>query len=304
MIKRYTHKHLVWIDIENPTSEEIRLLMQEFDLHPSVAQELLLPTVKPRVELHKNLIYLILHFPTLKNKNFSEIEQEIDFVIGENFIITTRYDNIDPIHRFSKIFEVNTIIDRSNIGAHAGYIFYYMIKEMYQSLANQIDSIKDSLKEIENEIFNGKEKEMVMALSKVSRNLLNFHHATSAHKQVLRSLESATLNFFGENFSYYIKDIVNEYYKIDNSTESNIESLRELRETNDSLLTTKQNEITKTLTVMAFIILPLSFIASVYGMNTSFVPLMGGKNDFWIIMAIMAVVGIIIFAVFKGKKWL
>ena len=304
MIKRYTHKHLVWIDIENPTSEEVRGLMQEFDLHPSVAQELLLPTVKPRVELHKNLIYLILHFPTLKNTHSGDMNQEIDFVIGENFIITTRYDSIDPLQNFSKIFEVNTIIDRSNLGTHAGYIFYYMIKEMYQSLANQIDSIKDSLKEIENEIFNGKEREMVVAISKVSRDLLNFHHATSTHKQVLRSLESAALNFFGEKFSYYIKDIVNEYYKIDNSTESNIESLRELRDTNDSLLTNKQNEITKTLTVMAFIILPLSFISSVYSMNTSFVPLVGGKNDFWIIMAIMAAVGVIIFLVFKGKKWL
>ncbi|MEK7166472.1 MAG: CorA family divalent cation transporter, partial [Patescibacteria group bacterium] len=92
--------------------------------------------------------------------------------------------------------------------------------------------------------------------------------------------------------------------KIDNNTESNIESLRELRDTNNSLLTTKQNEITKTLTVMAFIILPLSFISSIYSMNTSFVPLIGQKNDFWIVMGIMAAVGIIIFLVFKGKKWL
>ena len=304
MIKRYTHKHLVWIDVENPTSEEIRGIMREFDLHPSVAQELLLPTVKSRVELHKNLIYLILHFPALKHAHSGDMNQEIDFVIGENFIITTRYDSIDPLQKFSKIFEVNSILDKSNMGDHAGYIFYYMIKEMYQSLANELDSIKDSLKEIENEIFNGKEREMVVAISKVSRDLLNFHHATSAHKQVLRSLESAALNFFGENFSYYVKDVVNEYYKIDNNTESNIESLRELRETNDSLLTTKQNEITKTLTVMAFIILPLSFISSIYSMNTSFVPLAGGKNDFWIITGIMAAVGIIIFLVFKGKKWL
>src|SRR3989344_1769174 len=223
MIKRHTHKHLVWIDVENPTNEEIRGIMQEFDLHPSVAQELLLPTVKPRVELHKNLIYLILHFPALKHAHSGDMNQEIDFVIGENFIITTRYDNIDPINKFSKIFEVNSILDKSNIGDHAGYIFYYMIKEMYQSLANELDSIKDSLKEIENEIFNGKEREMVTTISKVSRDLLNFHHATGAHKHALKSFESAASGFFGATFSFYIKDILNEYYKIDNSASSNIE---------------------------------------------------------------------------------
>lgn len=304
MIKRYTHKHLVWVDIENPSNEEVREIMREFELIPSVAQELLLPTVKPRVELHENFIYLILHFPALKRAHSGDINQEVDFVIGKNFIITTRYDSIDPLQKFSKLFEVNSILDRSNMGAHAGYIFYYMIKEMYQSLANELDSIKDSLKEIEREIFNGREREMVVALSKVSRDLLNFHHATGPHKQVLRSFESAALNLFGESFSYYVKDIVNEYYKMENATESNIESLRELRETNDSLLTTKQNEVMKTLTIMAFIILPLSFISSIYSMNTSFIPLTGGRNDFWIIIGIMATVGIIIFAVFKGKKWI
>ena len=304
MIKRRTYKQLVWVDIENPTSEEVGEIMREFELRPSVAQELLLPTIKPRVELHRNFIYMILHFPALRHAHSEDINQEIDFVIGENFIITTRYDSIDPLNKFSKIFEVNSILDKSNIGDHAGYIFYYMIKEMYQSLANELDSIKDSLKEIENEIFNGKEREMVTTISKVSRDLLNFHHATGAHKHVLKSFESAASGFFGESFSFYIKDILNEYYKIDNSTSSNIESLHELRETNDSLLTAKQNEITKTLTVMAFIILPLSFISSIYSMNTSFVPLAGGENDFWIVMGIMAAVGVIIFLVFKGKKWL
>ncbi len=304
MIKRRIYKQLVWVDIENPTSEEIKGIMEEFGLNLSVAQELLLPTIKPRVELYRDFIYLILHFPALKHAHSEDINQEIDFVIGKNFIITTRYDSIDPLNKFSKIFEVNSILDKSNIGDHAGYIFYYMIKEMYQSLGNELDSIKDSLKDTENEIFNGKEREMVIALSKVSRDLLNFHHATNAHKQVLRSFESAALGFFGESFSFYVKDILNEYYKMDNFTESNIESLRELRGTNDSLLTTKQNEIMKTLTVMAFIILPLSLISSIYSMNTSFIPLTGMKNDFWIVMGLMVSVGIIIFMVFKWKKWL
>lgn len=305
MIKRNNHKNLVWIDIENPASEEVRGIMEEFNLHPTVAQELLLPTIKPRIDLHHNFIYLILHFPAIKHTHSADnANQEIDFVIGKNFIITTRYESIDPMNKFSKMFEVNSILDKSNMGDHAGYIFYHMIKEMYHSLANELDYIKDSLKDIEDKIFNGKEREMVVALSKISRNLLNFHHATNTHKQVLRSLESAALNFFGDNFSYYIKDIVNEYYKIENTTESSVESLRELRETNDSLLNTKQNEIMKTLTVMAFIILPLSLIASIYSMNTSFIPLAGDKNDFWIIMGLMASVAIMIYLVFKGKKWL
>lgn len=303
MIKRYTYKQLAWVNIESPTSEEIKSIMEEFDIHPAIAQELLLPTPKPRVELHKNLIYLILHFPVLKNNRHDRENQEIDFIIGKNFIITTSYDGIFSIQNFSKLFEVNSILDKGNIGDHAGYIFYYMIKEMYHSLADELDFTKDSLKEIENEIFNGKEKEMVVSLSKVSRDLLNFHHATSAHKQVLRSFESAALEFFSNDFSFYIKDLINEFYKINSMIESGIESLREMRETNNSLLTTKQNEVMKIFTIMAFITFPSMLLSSLMGMNTKWLPV-GMTGDFWIIIGLIVISSSGFYLFFKYKKWI
>lgn len=278
--------------------------MREFDLHPSVAQEILLPTNNPRVEPYKNFIYMILHFPAIKHSHSGDGNQEIDFVIGKNFIITARYDSIDVIAKFSKIFEVNSILDKSNMGDHIGFIFYYMIKEMYQSLSHELDYLKDSLKNIEDQIFIGKEREMVIDLSKASRDLLKFHHAMNSHKQVLRSFEPVALGFFSDGFSFYVKDLINEFYKINSATGSNIESLRELRETNNSLLNAKQNEVMKTLTVMAFIILPLSFVSSVYSMNTSFIPIVGAKNDFWIIVGSMVLIGVIIYSVFRLKKWI
>ena len=130
MIHRYTYKQLVWIDLENPTSEEVREIMQEYDLHPTVAQEILLPTANPRVEIYSNFIFIILHFPAIKHTHSGDSNQEVDFIIGKNFLITIRYDSIDSVAKFSKIFEVNSILDRINMGAHTGFIFYYMIKEM------------------------------------------------------------------------------------------------------------------------------------------------------------------------------
>ena len=208
MIHRYTYKQLVWIDLENPTSEEVREIMQEYDLHPTVAQEILLPTANPRVEIYSNFIFIILHFPAIKHTHSGDSNQEVDFIIGKNFLITIRYDSIDSVAKFSKIFEVNSILDRSNMGDHTGFIFYYMIKEMYGSLAHELDYLKDSLENIEDQIFVGNERAMVIELSKVSRDLLKFHHATNAHKQVLRSFEPAAMQFFREGFSFYIKDMI------------------------------------------------------------------------------------------------
>ena len=302
MITRYSHKKLTWVDLESPTQEEVRSIMNEFHINPLAADELLAPTLKPKVDTYENFIYLILHFPAFKHTNTLSQNQEVDFLIGKDFLITTRYDTIDPIHKFSKVFEVNSILDKNDMGTHAGYLFFYMIKKLYKAISHELEFLENSLDEIEEEIFRDREREMVVEISKVSRQLLNFKQALIAHKDVLGSFESAGRSFFGDSFGYHLRTIVGEYYRVENEIKFNAETAAELRETNNSLLSTKQNEVMKTLTLMSFVALPLTFIASIFGMNTN-LPLVGADNDFYIVLGIMGAIALPLFIFFRLKKW-
>lgn len=304
MITRYTHKNLVWVDMESPTQSEVREIMAEFHINPLAAEELLSPTLRPKVDVYENFIYLILHFPAAKHThNKNNESQEVDFMVGKNFLITTRYDTVDPIHKFSKVFEVNSILDRSDIGSHGGYLLFYMVRKLYRAVGHELENIESALDNIEEQIFNNKEREMVEEISNVSRQLLNFKQALAAHKDILASFEVAGKQFFGDSFAYHLRSIVGEYYKAENELKFHSETACELRETNNSLLSTKQNETMKLFTVMAFIAFPLTLIASIFGMNTG-LPIVGAEHDFSIIMGIMIATGIIFFIFFKWKKWL
>lgn len=303
MITKYTHKKLTWIDLESPSVEEVRQVVKEYNIHHLVAEELNGPSVKPKVVLYDNFIYLILHFPSLRRRDDTAV-REVDFIIGKDFIITTRYDTLDAFHKFSKIFEVNSILDKSDIGEHAGYVFFYMIREAYRTLGIELEAIGDSLETIQKKIFSGEEKDMVKKISEVNRTLLDYVRATDLHKDVLESFERAGRTFFGESFSYHLQSITGEYYQIEDLLDSNREFLKELRETNNSLLTTKQNEIMKTLTILAFVIVPLAFVTQLFSMNTVYLPIVGIKYDFWIVVGIMIAAALAMLAFFKYKKWL
>lgn len=303
MKKVYKNKGLVWVNLESPTKDEVRDVMEEYNIHPTVAEELLTQTLRPKVDLYDNLIYLILHFPAKKHTNIDH-NQEVDFVIGKNFLITAHYDTIDAIHKFAKIFESNTITNRVDLGDHAGYIFYYLIKKMYASVEHELEFVESRLHDIENKVFEGKEKDMVEELSEVSRILLDFKQTTRAHDSVLSSLEIAGDKFFNNMFSHNLKRISGEQYRINFLIEALQETMRDLRETNNSLLSTKQNEVMKTLTIMAFVTFPLSLLAAIFGMNTVYLPFVGQKNDFWIVIGIMGILTIIFFIYFKKNKWL
>lgn len=304
MIHRRTHRDLVWIDVESPTAKEIRPLAEEFGIHPLVADELLSPSLRPKVDYYGNLIYCILHFPALKHSHGDSNNQEIDFVVGKNFLITAHYDTIDPLHKFSKVFEVNATLDHDTIGEHAGYIFYYLTKKLYRSLHHELESINAALLKIERETFSGHERDMVIELSHTARDILTMKRSLALHGDVLTSLRRTSGRLFDDEFDFYLRDIEGEYIKVDHSLGDLFESLHELRSTNDSLLTTKQNETVKTLTVMAFVVLPASFIAALFSMQVESLPFGGEPNGFWIVLGIMTVVVLCIVLFFKRKGWL
>lgn len=304
MLSTYNYKNIKWIDLESPTKEEVRSVMEEYHIHPLVADELLSPTLRPKVESHSNCVYLILHFPVIYNMHGKSESQEIDFIIGKDFLITTHYEVIDPLHEFSKVFETNSLLDKSDIEIHAGYLFFYIAKELYRSLALELDSINRELEDVEEKIFAGGEDKMVKVLSRVTRDLLNVRQAIYPHKDILNSFEVTGTTFFGNDFKYHLRSIVGEYYKISNILEGHKETVQELRITNDSLLTTKTNNIMKILTIMAFITFPLSLIASIFSMNTQHMPIIGEQNDFWIIIIFMLGATAMMFIYFKYKKWI
>lgn len=303
MISRYNYHDLTWIDMESPTNDEVRQMMEEFDIHPIVADELLGPSLRPKVDSYENFIYLILHFPVIRHSHLSK-EQEVDFIIGKKFLVTVRYELLDPLHKFSKVFAANSILDKSEIGDHAGFLFFHMIRKIYSSLGHELAVVADLLQGIEEKIFTGSEREMVKELSAIHRDILAFHRALRMHRSVLQSLALSCDTFFGRDFRHYTDNIIGEYSKVEELFQDQKEILGVLRETNDSLLSTKTNEIMKVLTATNFLLLPAGLIASIFTIPAKHVPVIGMLNDFWIILGItFAIVGIT-FMVFKWKKWL
>jgi len=307
MIQKYKNDKIVWIDLENPTQKEVRELAEKYSIDPFIANELLSPTLRPRVDYHDNYIYLILHFPITykadKKKSSDRIE-EVDFIIGKDFIITTRYRVVDALLEFSKTFEVATILHKNTTYEHAGYIFFYMVQHLYKTLTNRLETIRDTLTDVETKIFSGKEKQMVWEISKINRVLLGYKQSTDLHQEILESFKRAGKNFYGPSFDYHSHGILGEYHKVRTEMNAVKEYLEELRNTNNSLLTTKQNQIMTVLTSTTFIVLPLSLVASIFGMNTLNTPILGSNFDFLIIVTLMLLLAGGIFLLFRIKKWL
>jgi magnesium/cobalt transport protein CorA len=305
MITRYEHEGVRWIDLESPTPDEVNEVAQELSLGPILPQDLLTPTGKQRVDVYPDFAYAILHFPSSRHTHGRENTHEVDFVIGKDFILTAHYSTVPAVYDFSRAFEAESLMRRATRGAFkSGHVLLELTERLYRSVENELEALEDSIGAIEREIFSGHEKEMVVAISSASRELLTLKRALSAQTDVLAALEQTSIMTLGEEYGNYLRGVRSFHARVFAHAAALTEVLSELRATNIALVSTRQNEITKNLTIMAFVTFPLTLIAALFGMNTLNTPLVGDPNDFWIILSGMAILMAGFFAYFKLNKWI
>lgn len=304
MIQKTIEKNRIsFIAANSLTAEEIKEINDKFSVNTFIQNELLRPTLQPKIIFFKDAVYLVLHFPIFdKNKDISK-RQEIDFVIGKNFILAANYNHdFPPLQEF---------IDRIQKEDHAHYfngnvgvLFSHLIQHFYKFSLRQLDYMQKKIDYIEEQIFLKKEKEMVERISVVSRDIIEFRRAIKPHQRILNSFHSNIEEFFGKESKEYFSEVLNEYFNLRNLFEGTAETINSLQETNDSLVSIKANDEMRIISIVAFITFPLMLFSSVFGMNTEATPIVGTKNDFWIIIGIMILGVSIMFYIFKKKRWI
>lgn len=304
MITTIKHNGITWINIDSPAAKDVTELAKEYPIHPLIAEELISPTLRSKVDIYHNSIYLILHFSMFNPATQISNNCEVDFVVGKNFLITTMYKRLEPLEYIVKSANTKPAVREKYFQKHAGNLLFYILKELYEFSLRELDHIQVKINRVEEQIFDGAEKEVVRKISILKRDILDFRRAVCPHDSILKSFEEHGKNLFGKDYEPYLNVLSGEHAKVKNLMESSKEIIDSLHETNESLLTTKTNEIIKILTIMAFITFPLMLFSSLFGMNTKATPILGMTGDFWIIIFAMLLTTFGMFLYFKKKKWL
>lgn len=304
MITTHKYKNLIWVDLENPTIEDIKTLMPKYGIPPIVADEILRPTIRPRADIYGNMIYLILHFPIYDIGRKVSEPNEIDFILGKNFIITAHYKSILPLHELIKIFEVGILLKEDHFAKSVGRMMFLITKKLYDYALRQLEHVHDKISEIEDRMFVGQEKEMVKEISYVQRDVLEFQRAIHAHSSILKSLYETDDKITGKDFTHYLNSMFAELSRVENLLENSKETIELLRDTNDSLLSSRTNEIMKKLTSVTLITFPMMFVLAVFSTSIKSFPFMDFPGSFWIILFFALISGIGAFSLLKKQDLL
>lgn len=305
MIHRYEHNQTTWLEVISPTSDEVRELVAECGIPLEFAADLTTTTPKTEVHARKGFFKITLDFPVVKRTDVSR-PHEIKFLVTKTHFVTIRFEDIEAVDRFTKEYEVLCMLGNSGKKQlRTDLLFLTMLDYLYVAMHAKLDYVESKLKDIEEQIFDGHEKEMVFELSQVSRRLITFRQTIGAHENALEKLDEAIYTAFNKLDKPKIEQLQHHYRSLNRHLHALTSVLDDLKDTNAALLNTKQNEIMKILTILAFTTFPLTLLASLFGMNaTASMPLVGEPYDFWIIFSAMVVLSVLSFVYFWHKRWI
>lgn len=288
--------------------DELREVMQEFNIDARIEDEIVNPTPYPIVVSFPSYVYMILHFPTADAGGGAR-SQEIDFIVGKKFLITARYEVIESIHNLHKVFEAEELIGIKSSEANTSELLERMLRRLYAAIRQEAEHINVMLDRIERDIFSGRERQAVRNISDVSRVLLRFDTALARHAESLEIFldELSQTRFFGAKFrEHTAMHISAQRDHVAALVGSYKDVATELRQTNDSLLNASQNEVMKTLTIMTFITFPPILLAGLFGMNieSELMPVVHHPFAFPLIIIMMLLASCIVYFIFKLKRWL
>ncbi len=292
-----------WIDIREPDADDVLKIQKKFNLHPLVVEEFSTPTLRPKAIEFDGCLFLTIHVPLFDTNLKTTYPGELDIVITADALITAHDEDIWQLTEFLNDLKNDKKKRGQYMNATPATLLRHVIEMLLESCFPKLDHISKKIDRIETEIFAGHEKEMVLEISIVKRDILNFRRTLKPQRSVIESLAQGGYRLIDQELRPYFQDLIGTNIRVWNSLESAKETIESLEDTNNSLLSNKLNMIMKVLTIFSAVLLPLTVYSNILAMSAH-IPFGDNPYAFWIHLSIMFVIGTITVIVFKIKKWL
>lgn len=304
-VRSIVHGGITWVDIVHPGETEIEWLRRNYDFHPLHLDDTLSKIQRPKIDDTDDYTFIVMHFPVYSRLVRVTSPSEVDIFVGPNYVITAHQGNLKPLIRFFNQCAEDTGQREKVMGRTVGYLLYQILDKLVDYCFPILNKIDSNIEQIEDEIFEEKVRQTVFEISIVRRDIISFRRTIKPLMPVVGSLERKHRPFLEEeDMEEYFGDIHDHLNKIWDQLEDYKEVIEGLSDTIGSLTNNRINEIIKVLTIISVILLPLTLISGIYGMNLQGLPAADHPYAFEIVMGGMVLVIIGMLAFFRWRKWI
>jgi len=259
--------NLNWVNIESPTKQETEYLAQNYPFHPLDLDDCLSRIQRPKMDEYKDYLFLVFHFPVFNKEAGVTTRSQISVFIGQNYLITLHKGELKPLVKLFRECQLDEESRQEYFSQGSAYLLYRIVDRLVDYCLPIVDRIGSNIEDVEDNIFSNEMPRAIKEISILRRDVIAFRRIIWPMRAVIGGLESRLRRFTKTDMSVYFGDMVDHVDKIWDALDEYKEIIEGLNATHDSLATNRTNEVMRMLAIIATILLPLTVVASIYGMN-------------------------------------
>ncbi len=294
-------KSLVWIDLCDIDDSDIDFLTITFNLHPLTIEDFIMPNARPRIENFGDYLYLIMFSLQAPSHNGGKLKaSELDCCLGRNFLITYHESSVEPLGGCKdKVKKQSPIVKNG-----PDMLLYSILDSCIDSYFPVIQEFDGHVDDMSDELFRDPSKETLRRIYNLKNSVMYLRRTIGPQADVINLVIRGDFPFILPANHIYFRNIYDNLLRLNDLVGTSRDIITGAMEAYVSVVSNRLNEVMKTLTVIATIMMPLTLIASIYGMNFKHMPELESRFGYPFVIVLMGVITVFMLAYFKRRKWL
>jgi magnesium transporter len=296
---------LTWVNVVAPDLETAQALAERFGWHPLDVEDIVSKRQRPKVDDYEEERYLfaVLHFPVFDKAVQRLNAAELDVFIGQDYLVTIPNRELLPVTRLFARCEGDEEFREQLFAKGSGRLLYEVLDDLFDYCFPILDKIGHKLDRVEDDMFELAAEDVVRDISNVKQEIISYRKVIKPERSTLRVLERRVDRFLPEELELYFDDINDAVERIWDQLDNYKEVVEALESTNESVISHRQNDVLRLLTIISVTMLPLTVITGVFGMNVLF-PGEGTSTAFWAILGGLFATFLAMLGFFRWKRWI
>ena len=287
------------VGIHDPNT--VKKFGEKFEIHPLHQANIMNTELRPSIEISDNYILVMLKMPHFNDKTGKIDLEQISLVLSERHILTFQEVDQDFFDNIRKRL-------RDNIGTirtlPTDYLAYSLLDAVIDSYFLVLEKISDISENLEDELVSNPSSDTLHTLRFLKRQMVTLRKSIWPAREVLDNLQRSSSPLIHTETKTFLRDTYNHAVQIIDTTEGLRDLIGGMLDTYLSSLSNRMNEVMKTLTVIASIFIPITFIAGIYGTNFEYIPELQWHGSYFVMLGVMVVIVVIMLGWFKKRRWI
>lgn len=305
MIRVFEHKAgsdtLVWVDLERPTAEESRVLSEVFGFHELSIEDALNDIHHPKIESYGSYLYLVLHGIDFQARQHRFKTRDVDFFLSERFLVTVHHGGSRSIGRIADLCTRNGQF----LGEGTVALLHRIIDTMVDNYRPEIEKLQDRLDDLEGEIFTRPDPQLARRILDLKRDVASLRQVVLPQRDAVGRLARREYAIISEPLAYRFRDVHDHLVRIADEAMFFQDRISSILEAHLSTVSNQLSRVTKVLTIIATLFMPLTVLTSLWGMNIPLPRFPGGEAlQFWWIAGFMLLLSAGMLIMFRVRNWI